>query len=79
MMVKSGEKPLTNRYYRMYPEKTQRALNHLCCKYNYFMYPNKKDRVEPIAFYDIDTKRLTPKQEQYYIDKYSIKFIQADE
>lgn len=79
MLVRSGEKPLTNRYYRMYPEKTQRALNHLCCKRNYFMYPNKKDRVEPIAFYDSETNRLSPKQEQYYIDKYSIKFIEADE
>ena len=79
MRIKSGEKPLTNRYYRMYPAKTQSALNHLCCKYSYFMYPNLRDRKEPIAFYDGDTKRLSDKREQYYIDKYDIKFMQAED
>lgn len=79
IQIKSGEKPLTNRYYRMYPAKTQISLNHLCCKYNYFMYPNIRDRKEPIAFYDSSTRRLSAKREQYYIDKYGIRFEQASE
>ncbi len=77
--IKSGEKPLTNRYYRMYPAKTQISLNNLCCKYNYFMFPNVRDRKEPIAFYDSNTRRLSAKREQYYIEKYGIRFEQADE
>ena len=79
MRVMQGDAPLTRRYYRTYPLKTQNSLNYLCCRYNYFMYPNLMDRKEPIAFYDKNTNRLPQEREQYYMDRYGIKFLQAEE
>lgn len=74
----SGKNPDTKRHYRMYPQKTHNALSYICRKYNYFM-ADKKDRKEPIAFYDTETRRLTASKEKYYADKYHIEFLQADE
>lgn len=76
--IMSGEKPITRRHYRLYSQKTHNALAYICSKYNYFM-ADRKDRKEPIAFYDMETRRLTPVKEKYYTDKYHIEFQQADE
>lgn len=76
--IMSGGKAISGRYYRMYPQKTHNALAYICRKYNYFM-ADKKDRKEPIAFYNRETKRLSKEKEQHYADKYHIKFQQAGE
>lgn len=76
--IMSGGKAISGRYYRMYPQKTHNALAYICRKYNYFM-ADKKDRKEPIAFYDRETKRLSKEKEQNYAEKYHIKFQQAGE
>ena len=70
--VRSGIKKQTKFKVRITPKKIQRAMYHLSRKYNYFY-----DTVDDATLYfDSQTNRT---KEQYYIDKYGIKFAQADE
>lgn len=70
--VRSGLKKETKYKVRITPKRVQQAMYHLSKKYNYFY-----DTVDnQTLYYDSQTKRTN---EQYYIDKYGIRFVQADE
>lgn len=71
--VRSGLRQETKYKVRITPKKVQYAMYHLFKKYNYFY-----DTVDShTLYYDSQTKRSS--NEQYYIDKYGLKFEQADE
>lgn len=70
--VRSGQKQETKYKVRIAPKKVQQAMFYLARKYNYFY-----DTVDDMTmYYDVQTKRT---DEQHYVDKYGIKFCQADE
>mgnify|MGYP006928588624 FL=1 len=70
--VRSGLKKETKYKVRITPKRVQCAMYHLSRKYDYF-YETVDDTT---LYYDSRTKRAN---EQYYVDKYGIKFEQADE
>ena len=70
--VRSGIKKETKYKVRITPVRVQQAIFHLSRKYNYF-YDTVDDAT---LYYDSQTRRT---KEQYYIDKYHLKFVQADE
>lgn len=73
LRVMSGLPRETKFHLKRYPQKTRLAIWHLERRYNYF----RDEEVGGLytLFYDEETKR-TPR-EQYYIDKYHLKFEQA--
>ena len=70
--VLSGLPQQTKFKVKVIPERIYKAMWTLSKKYNYFF-----DRDSAILYYDSQTKRRP--NEQYYVDKYGIKFEQADE
>jgi AraC-like DNA-binding protein len=59
---------------------SQRVIStraNLTRNYNYFYDREYGDYYA--IFYDKETRRLSPKREQYYADKYGLKFLPADE
>lgn len=63
----------TKYHIRTVPIKTVKAMANLRLVYNYFY-----DKVDDMTlYYDSQTKRNP--REQYFIDKYHLKFVQADE
>lgn len=75
--IASGELQKTKRRFRQANNKTICARSYLVRKYNYF-YDKGFGEILTI-FYDSETRRLPQEQEQYYSEKYHIKFLQADE
>lgn len=73
----SGQKQLTRKKYSIVPRRAQKAVTHLCYKYNYFRLDDQLT-----LYYDSETRRLEDRRnggESYYTKKYGIKFKQADE
>lgn len=70
--VMSGLPQRTKFKIKLIPDKVYKTMWHLQKKYNYFFEPGRAT-----LYYDSQTDRRP--NEQYYIDKYGIKFEQADE
>lgn len=71
--VISGIPQRTKFHIRVVPIKTSRAMQLLRREYNYFY-----DTLDEMTlYYDSETRRNP--REQYFIDKYHLKFEQADE
>ena len=71
--VRSGMRKETKYKVCITPKKVQQAMFHLARKHNYF-YDTVDDA---IMYYDSQTRRT--KREQYFVNKYGIRFEQADE
>lgn len=75
--ILSGKQQLTKRKFKQANDKELSIKHYLIRKYNYFCDRSIGETLT--LFFDSQTKRLPLDREQYYSDKYHIKFVQADE